>query len=104
MGAHTRRIRPVKAVPAKQRGRDPAKQAHLEEILASRCELYPHGLKADYTEETIAIVRETGFECACAAFPGIVRPGMDVHQLPRFVVRDDDGETFAERLSTYFYD
>jgi hypothetical protein len=107
MGAHTM-THPVlsRLSPAKQRAEIKQSKAHLEEILGRPVTsfAYPHGLKADYTEETIAIVRETRFECACAAFPGIVRPGMDVHQLPRFVVRDDDGETFAERLSTYFYD
>jgi peptidoglycan/xylan/chitin deacetylase (PgdA/CDA1 family) len=107
IGAHTT-THPLlsRLSPTKQRAEIKQSKAHLEEILGRPVTsfAYPHGLKADYTEETIAIVRETGFECACAAFPGIVRPGMDVHQLPRFVVRDDDGETFAERLSTYFYD
>ena len=107
IGTHTT-THPVlsRLSPTKQRAEIKQSKAHLEEILGRPVTsfAYPHGLKADYTEETIAIVRETGFECACAAFPGIVRPGIDVHQLPRFVVRDDDGETFAERLSTYFYD
>jgi hypothetical protein len=49
-------------------------------------------------------VRQAGFDCACAAFPGIVRYGADAHQLPRLVIRDDDGDSFAERLSTYFRD
>jgi peptidoglycan/xylan/chitin deacetylase (PgdA/CDA1 family) len=107
IGAHTM-THPVlsRLSPAKQRAEIQQSKAHLEEILDQPVTsfAYPHGLKADYTEETIAIVRETGFECACAALPGIVRRGVDVHQLPRFVVRDDDGETFAERLSTYFHD
>ena len=107
VGAHTM-THPVlsRLSPAKQRAEIQQSKAHLEEILGQPVTsfAYPHGLKADYTEETIMIVRETGFECACAALPGIVRRGVDVHQLPRFVVRDDDGETFAARLSTYFHD
>lgn len=107
MGAHTM-THPVlsRLSPAKQRAEIQQSKARLEEILGQPVTnfAYPHGLETDYTEETITIVRETGFECACAAFPGIVRRGVDVHQLPRFVVRDDDGETFAERLSTYFHD
>ncbi len=107
MGAHTM-THPVlsRLSLAKQRAEIQQSKAHLEDILGQPVTnfAYPHGLKADYTQETIMIVRETGFECACAAFPGIVRRGVDVHQLPRFVVRDDDGETFAARLSRYFDD
>jgi peptidoglycan/xylan/chitin deacetylase (PgdA/CDA1 family) len=94
IGAHTT-THPVlsRLSLAKQWAEIKQSKDHLEEILGQPVTsfAYPHGLKADYTEETIAIVSETGFECACAAFPGIVRPGMDVHQLPRFVVCDDDG-------------
>ena len=104
MGAHTT-THPVlsRLSLSKQREEIRKSKAHLEEILGQPVTsfAYPHGLKADYTQETVGIVRESGFECACAAFPGIVRGGMDVHQLPRFIVRDDDGETFAARISSY---
>lgn len=29
--------------------------------------------------------------------------GADVHQLPRFLVRDQDGEAFAEQISRYYF-
>jgi peptidoglycan/xylan/chitin deacetylase (PgdA/CDA1 family) len=107
VGAHTMTHPVLSKLPVpKQRDEVRQSKAHLEEILGQPVNsfAFPHGLKSDYTQETIAIVREAGFDCACAAFPGIVRGGADAHQLPRFVVRDDDGDMLAERLRTYFRD
>ena len=107
VGAHTMTHPVLAKLPvAKQREEVYQSKARLEEILGQPVTsfAYPHGLKPDYTQRTVEIVRQAGFDCACAAFPGIVRCGAEVHQLPRFVVRDDDGDTFAERLWTYFHD
>jgi peptidoglycan/xylan/chitin deacetylase (PgdA/CDA1 family) len=107
VGAHTMTHPVLAKLPvAKQREEVYQSRARLEEMLGQPVTsfAYPHGLKPDYTQTTVDIVRHAGFDCACAAFPGIVRCGADVHQLPRFVVRDDDGDRFAERLWTYFHD
>jgi peptidoglycan/xylan/chitin deacetylase (PgdA/CDA1 family) len=107
LGAHTM-THPVlsRLTPAKQRLEIRQSKAHLEGLVGQKVTsfAYPHGLPADYAQETIALVRESGFECACTATPGRVRCGVDIHQLPRFVVRNETGESFAERLSTLFYD
>ena len=106
VGAHTM-THPVlaKLTAAQQHDEIYQGKARLEEILGRPVNsfAYPHGLKSDYTPATVAIVRESGFACACAAFPGIVRSGADVHQLPRLLVRDDDGDRLAELLWTYFH-
>jgi peptidoglycan/xylan/chitin deacetylase (PgdA/CDA1 family) len=48
--------------------------------------------------ETVAIVRDEGFVCACSTRADVVSRGADYFQLPRLCVRDWDGETFARWL------
>jgi peptidoglycan/xylan/chitin deacetylase (PgdA/CDA1 family) len=79
-------------------------KSRLEELIGRPVNsfAYPHGLSSDFTQETAALVRDAGFDCGCAAMPGIVQRDTSAYQLPRLTVRDEDGDQFAERLSSYF--
>ena len=107
VGAHTM-AHPVLSglTVTEQRQEIRQSKTYLEGIVGHKVTsfAYPHGLHADYSQETVVLVRKSGFECACVASPGTVRSGVDVHQLPRFIIRDEAGERFAERLSTLFLD
>lgn len=63
---------------------------------------YPYGVPGDFTDATAGIVRETGFSCACANDPGLVRASTDSYSLPRYLVRDWSGEELLAHLEGWF--
>ncbi len=62
---------------------------------------YPYGSRSDYTRNTVTIVREAGFECACTTFSDVTRPGSNCFELPRIIIRNYDGETFYRSLQEW---
>ena len=101
IGAHTVAHPVLSALPSVDQ-RDEVKRSKvcLEEILGRPVTsfAYPYGARSDYTAETVAIVRDVGYDHACSNFEGLVRQGTDPWQLPRFLVRDWDGDKFASLL------
>lgn len=81
-------------------------KADLEEILANTVIsfAYPYGARADYNPATIDVVREAGFTSACSNFPGRIQKSASFYELPRYLVRDWDGEEFSRRLRNWFRD
>jgi peptidoglycan/xylan/chitin deacetylase (PgdA/CDA1 family) len=107
IGAHTvtHLVMSAHAPDAQEREVQLSKR-RLEEILDRPVSLfaYPFGARADYTPETVGIVRNAGFACACSNFQGWVRRGTSAHELPRYLVRDWNGETFARELAAWYAD
>jgi peptidoglycan/xylan/chitin deacetylase (PgdA/CDA1 family) len=101
VGAHTVTHAHLSSLPlAAQQKEIRASKAALEEILGHSVKTfaYPFGSRSDFNAETVAIVRDAGFEMACANFPGIAWRRSDRFQLPRLLVRNWDGETFERWL------
>ena len=101
IGAHTITHSLLAAAPTSVQRREIVQsKAQLEELVGQpvRSFAYPFGKRGDYTEETVTIVRESGFACACSNFPGAVTGGVDHFQLPRMFVEDCDGEEFTRQL------
>jgi peptidoglycan/xylan/chitin deacetylase (PgdA/CDA1 family) len=101
IGAHTVTHPVLAAIPlGMQKEEIYQSKTRLERILT--CPVtsfaYPFGGRSHYTDETVAVVRESGFESACSTSAGVVCRGTDRWQLPRFVVRDWDGNQFARYL------
>ncbi len=105
IGCHTVTHTPLSSLsPDLQRAEIGQSKAFLEDLLGRRVKsfAYPYGRKCDYSAHTVSIVKQTGFDYACAAFPGSINRGGDIFQLPRIQVDDCDGNEFARRLSRWF--
>jgi hypothetical protein len=62
---------------------------------------YPFGGGQDYDDGTVGLVRDAGFSAACANRPGRATCLSDPHQLPRWVVRDWNGDEFSRQLENW---
>jgi peptidoglycan/xylan/chitin deacetylase (PgdA/CDA1 family) len=107
VGAHTM-THPVLSTlpPTAQQIEIQQSKTELEKVLGHSVTSfsYPFGSRSDYTMETVGIVREAGFACACSNFPEVIWNGTDLFQLPRILVRDWDGDTFARMLRSWWGD
>ena len=62
---------------------------------------YPFGTAADVT---VGLVREAGFQRACATAAGLVEPDTDRCRLPRMTVENWTATEFASRLTGWTRD
>src|SRR3990172_9216760 len=102
VGAHTVTHPMISTLPtALQRDEIQQSKTSLEKILGRPVIsfAYPYG---NYSAETVPIVREAGFTCACSTLPGVVGRDNDRFQLPRVQIEDWDGEEFSRKLSLWF--
>jgi peptidoglycan/xylan/chitin deacetylase (PgdA/CDA1 family) len=78
----------------------------LEKILGTEVMSfsYPYGLKTDFTPESIAIVRNAGFERACTNVIDVISLRSHLLELPRFWVKDWGGEEFSKRVGRWLHD
>lgn len=105
VGAHTVTHPVLSARPGEAQQQEiRLSKRHLEDILGRPVGLfaYPFGARADYTAESVRIVQESGFACACSNFEGWVREGTSAYELPRYLVRDWDGDAFARKLHAWY--
>ena len=103
VGAHSVTHASLSTQPiAFQRREIQLSKAYLDDLLGKPVTSfsYPYG---DYTSETVALVKEAGFSCACSTKAGVVSSKTDCFQLPRFEVLDWDGEEFEKQLLKWWY-
>jgi peptidoglycan/xylan/chitin deacetylase (PgdA/CDA1 family) len=102
VGAHTR-THPVLAAqsPEVQRAEIAGSRADLEAWLEApvRGFAYPFGKPGvEYAPQSAALVRDAGFDWACAIHPRPVTRRTRVHEIPRHVPPDIGGEDFERWL------
>jgi len=105
VGCHTVTHPKLAALPsAVQREEIYQSKARLEEILGRDVLTfaYPYGRRSDYTDETIAIIREAGFKSACSTTGGIVDRRVNRFELPRYGVPNVDGDALSSLLRDWF--
>jgi len=75
-------------------------KVQLEEILGSPVTsfAYPYGSQSDYTKETVAIIQEGGFDCACSTIAHGVSKQADRFELPRVYVGNWSADEFARKM------
>ncbi len=101
LGAHTVTHATLPELPPEaQRAEIVDGRGRLEELVGAPVAAfsYPYGA---YTDETVGLVRDAGFECAVTTLPGAVTPGMDPHRLPRLSIGDWAPRAFARRVGRY---
>ena len=103
IGAHTV-THPILAkldpIVAKKEIADGRRQ--LEEIIGGRVRFfaYPNGRPhEDYNLQTVALVRELGFDAALTTARGVANRGVDLFQLPRFTPWDRSRFRFGLRMA-----
>lgn len=104
VGAHTVSHPQLGSMPLDvQRDEIVGGKVQLEQLFGRSIRLfaYPFGRSCDYTADTVSLGREANYDAACSNFSGVVRPGTDRWQLPRFQVHDWDGDEFLQRLELW---
>jgi peptidoglycan/xylan/chitin deacetylase (PgdA/CDA1 family) len=76
----------------------------LEENLTGEASsfAYPYGTSWDVGPEALQIAEQAGFTVSCANMTGTVTRGSQLHWMPRFLVRNWNGEEFAKKMEGFF--
>jgi peptidoglycan/xylan/chitin deacetylase (PgdA/CDA1 family) len=104
VGAHTMSHPVLSTLPqSKQRLEISDSKELLEKIVGEPITgfAYPYGADADYTDETVGIVRDADFESAFSTASGLADNESEMFRLPRNWVRNWTGEQFADRLQRW---
>jgi peptidoglycan/xylan/chitin deacetylase (PgdA/CDA1 family) len=104
IGAHGVTHTPLAVLDeAEQRREISDSKAALAELLGLEVTLfaYPFGGRRQYDTTTRRLCREAGFRRAVTTLPGQAHRWTDPLQMPRQLVRNWDGPTFATRLESF---
>jgi peptidoglycan/xylan/chitin deacetylase (PgdA/CDA1 family) len=105
IGSHTM-THPVLKCESFQKQKDEIIESKqkLEEILDQEILSfsYPFGSQNDFSMDTVNLVINAGHTIACANYCGPVTQRTDQYLLPRYLVRNWNKDTFAQKVSEWF--
>jgi peptidoglycan/xylan/chitin deacetylase (PgdA/CDA1 family) len=104
IGAHGSSHQVLASLTAEEQADEIVGARHaLQELTAQsvRSFAYPFGGPRTFNDETLGLVREAGFELACVGSSGLWRRRTDRYRIPRMVVKNWDGPTFAATVSRW---
>lgn len=78
-----------------------ASKAYLEQLLNRSINTFAYPFGA-YRADTVPLVREADFSCACTTVEETIGRDSHAHELPRFEVRNWSGAEFEQRLQRWF--
>lgn len=105
VGSHTKSHVRLSQLSEKDQGIEILESKNsLEELLGHSVQSfsYPYGSRADYNYTSVTLAQKAGYVCAVSNFSGHVHRFSSLYQLPRFIVRDWDGDEFERRLSQWW--
>ena len=84
--------------PDAQREEITKSREQIENIIQKPVRLfsYPFGSAGSFTEESMRIVREAGYDAGIANIQGSISESQDIYSVPRVLVRDWTGRVFAD--------
>ena len=77
----------------------------LESLINRKVELfaYPFGNRYHYNDNTLEIVKKN-FNFAFSNFEGLVHKDSNIYELPRFLIRDWDIDTYIQKVKSFFHE
>lgn len=104
VGAHTVNHPALAHLPVEEQRREIEQSKQTLERIVGRpvCSFsYPFGYPGAYSDDSRLLVQDAGFRDSCANFPQRVHRKCDPYQLPRFLVRDWNGDEFERHLKCW---
>jgi len=104
IGAHTVTHSCLSALSEKQQHHEIVSSKYQLEALLGKAVTtfaYPYGKKNDYNRTSIRLCREAGFCKVASNFSGMAYRWTDPLQIPRYLVRDWDHDTFVSKMRDF---
>jgi len=105
VGAHTVNHPMLSAQPLEIQAKEIIEnKKYLEDILDHKVNTfsYPFGGKPDFDDHTVSMIKENGFDLACANYSGSVIKQTNSYKLPRCLVRNWDMNLFSRKIRKWF--